>query len=267
MIVTTEAIVLKIHPWSQTSHMVTWLSAQHGKITTSVKGACRPKSAFLGQYDLFYTCELLFYRREHNGAHAIRECQPRVLREGLRPHWRKASLANYMTDLIAHVSLPQQEQAQLFSLLSHYLDRLAASSTPPLATLMLQFEIQLLHLLGLQPDLTTCPHCHSSERLWIQFSLASGRCVCSHLGQLAPREVPLTLHQGILRLFHRINVQSAPNGTFNGDFRGTNSLPSNLLLGLSRFLGMFIGFHLEVSAEVRRLTWEMVVTELTQKTV
>ena len=74
MIIQTQAIVLSIHPWSRTSHMVTWLTRDYGRIVTSVKGACRPKSAYLGQYDLFYTCLLDFYRKDRYGVHAIREC-------------------------------------------------------------------------------------------------------------------------------------------------------------------------------------------------
>ena len=50
----SEAICLDIRPWSRTSHVVEWLTP-HGKIRTLVKGAVRPKSAFLGQYDLNYT--------------------------------------------------------------------------------------------------------------------------------------------------------------------------------------------------------------------
>ena len=60
-IIKTHGIVLSIHPWSQTSHVVTWLTPDHGPVTTLVKGAVRPKSAFLGQYDLNYTCEIVYY--------------------------------------------------------------------------------------------------------------------------------------------------------------------------------------------------------------
>ncbi|MCL2104026.1 MAG: recombination protein O N-terminal domain-containing protein, partial [Kiritimatiellaeota bacterium] len=84
MIIKTEAVALQIRPWSKTSHIVTWLTPGHGCVVTAVKGACRPKSAFLGQYDLFYTCELLFYRRERGGIHAIRECTPLRRRDPLR---------------------------------------------------------------------------------------------------------------------------------------------------------------------------------------
>ena len=72
----TKGIVLDIHPWSRTSHVTTWLTPDHGPVTTLVKGAVRPKSSFLGQYDLFYTCELVYYARAKSELHAIREVSP-----------------------------------------------------------------------------------------------------------------------------------------------------------------------------------------------
>ena len=47
-----------------------------GPVTTVVKGAVRPKSAFLGQYDLNYTCEIVYYSRAKGELHALRECSP-----------------------------------------------------------------------------------------------------------------------------------------------------------------------------------------------
>ena len=63
--------------------MVSWLTPDTGVVSTVVKGAVRPKSAFLGQYDLFYECELVYYVRERGDAHAIREVSPLKMREGL----------------------------------------------------------------------------------------------------------------------------------------------------------------------------------------
>ena len=105
-ILRTEAIALRVSPFSRTSHVVTWLSPEHGRLATVVKGACRPKSAFLGQYDLFATCELLFYRRDHDGAHAIRECSPLEPRDELRDDWRRVTTASYLCDLLARVTQP-----------------------------------------------------------------------------------------------------------------------------------------------------------------
>ena len=89
-----EAICLDVRPWSRTSHVVSWLTP-HGRIVTLVKGAVRPKSAFLGQYDLNYTCEIVWYRRAKGDLHALRECSPLVLRENLRGDWRALLAAEH----------------------------------------------------------------------------------------------------------------------------------------------------------------------------
>ena len=81
--VKTEATCLRISPWSRTSHVVSWLTPS-GRVATLVKGAVRPKSAFLGQYDLFYRCDLLYYARASGDLHALREVTPRNLRAHLR---------------------------------------------------------------------------------------------------------------------------------------------------------------------------------------
>ena len=122
MILKSNAIVLAISAFSQTSHIITWLTRDYGRVTTAAKGACRVKSALLGQYDLFYTNELLFYRRSsHNGIHAIRECAPLNFREELRADWRAASAARYLTDLTARLSVSTAAR-EVYDDLSHALD-------------------------------------------------------------------------------------------------------------------------------------------------
>ena len=268
MIIRTQAITLQIRPWSRTSHMVTWLTPDHGKIVTAVKGACRPKSAFLGQYDFFYTCDLLFYRREHDGVHAIRECAPVLLREPLRHDWRAAAAAAYLADLTARVTVGHQDAAPLFALLTLTLDRLADTPQTPPRELILWCETHLLQLLGLMPDFTTCPLCHTADRPWLRFSLPSGRFLCPHLAQSQPGESTIALHRDVQTLFLTLcqSVQPPPGEQVFVDFASKkNHTKPNLILGLSRFLGMFIAFHLDVPSAVRRVTFEMLDTTPTQK--
>lgn len=263
MIIQTQAIALQIRPWSKTSHMVTWLTPDHGRIVTSVKGACRPKSAFLGQYDLFYTCDLLFYRRDNDGVHAIRECAPLDLREPLRENWRAAVAAAYVADLTARVSVGHQETGALFDLLSGTLDLLAHTPGGPARSLILWYETHLLRNLGVMPDLTLCPLCHPPERPWLRFSLPSGRFLCEHLSRPLPGEAALSLHRDVQNLFRALCQAGAPQDAdrlLAGLASNKSAARSNLLFGLSRFLGMFITFHLDVPSAVRRVALEMLDT-------
>lgn len=263
MIISSEATVLQIRHWSRTSHMVTWLTPDYGRIVTPVKGAVRPKSAFLGQYDLYYTCDLLFYRREYNGVHAIRECTPLKLRETLRNNWRNQSVASYIANLTAHVTPDQLSAQPLYTLLTQTLDLLNAPEPRTLPPLILWYEVHLLRHLGLLPDISTCPECHTPDILWLRFSIPSGRFTCHHSSKSHSGENSITLHRGVVRLFNRLLNSTTLEQLTELFFAFANNKSSgthNLLLGLSRFLGIFITFHLEVSATTRRIAWEMVET-------
>lgn len=150
-IIRCEAICLSIIPWSKTSHVVTWLTTC-GKVTTVVKGAERPKSAFLGQYDLNYTCEILYYARSKGDLHALRECVGVNRRDELRNDYRALAFAGYARYLIDHLVPQGPEAEEWYELLSRTLDALPAEQDA-LITSFLAFELEVLHLLGLEPEI------------------------------------------------------------------------------------------------------------------
>ena len=113
----TEAVCLDIRPWSRTSHIVTWLTPV-GKVATVVKGAVRPKSAFLGQYDLNYTCDILYYARAKGELHALRDCVPLDLRESLRGNYRALALAGYFRQLVSELAPSGPDCRPWYELLS-----------------------------------------------------------------------------------------------------------------------------------------------------
>ena len=160
-IIKTDGIVLAIHPWSRTSHIVTWLTPDHGCVTTLVKGAVRPKSAFLGQYDLFYTCDLLYYARARGDMHALRETTPRNLRESLRGRWRETAIAGYAAGLVKDLAPANGESAAWFEFMSSLLDRLETHSLIPLLELV-RLEMDVLRLAGWSPDFSTGRHSPST---------------------------------------------------------------------------------------------------------
>ena len=132
--------------------MVSWL-APHGKIVTSVKGAVRPKSAFLGQYDLNYTCEIIYYARARGEVHALRECTPLSMRENLRGDFRALALAGYFRSLAERFAPHGAECGEWHALLEDSLDRLDAGVAGPEAAVseMLFFDMKALATLGLDP--------------------------------------------------------------------------------------------------------------------
>ena len=170
----TEAVCLDIRPWSRTSHIVTWLTPV-GKVATVVKGAVRPKSAFLGQYDLNYTCDILYYARAKGELHALRDCVPLDLRESLRGNYRALALAGYFRQLVGELAPSGPDCRPWYELLS-------SSLTPQTSPLKLHpsnfftpsslvlFELRVLELAGLKPDFSS----YDRQADWSPFSIETG---------------------------------------------------------------------------------------------
>ena len=73
-ILKTTGFVLRLHPVTETSLIVTWFTSDHGKLRTMAKGARRPKSPFRGSVEPFYFDELLFLRSRRTDQDD-RECE------------------------------------------------------------------------------------------------------------------------------------------------------------------------------------------------
>lgn len=209
--VRAEAVCLGIHPWSKTSHIVSWLTPA-GRVATVVKGAVRPKSAFLGQYDLNYTCEIVYYARERGDLHVLREAAPLVRRDGLRESYRALVLAEYFRLLAAELAPSGPEARGWFELLADSLDRLADTRTGTVAGL-LEYELAALDLAGLAPD----------------FAAEKGR-----LTLRGERAIPVS--DAVARCCR--------------DPAGEKNL--QILLDAARVIGVFYSLHLDCAPEVRR---------------
>ncbi len=103
-IVKTSAIPIYWTDVSNTSRIVTWLTAHYGKLSTSIKGDQRKNSLFRGQYDLFSTSELLFYDRTNRDIHIAKECSLLTPRSAFRSDWRACAAAGYIAALFARTT-------------------------------------------------------------------------------------------------------------------------------------------------------------------
>ncbi len=213
----TSAICLRITPWSRTSHIVQWLTP-HGKIVTVVKGAMRPKSAFLGQYDLNYTCEILYYARAKGELRALRECVPLELRSELRQNFKALVIADYVRTNIGELAPMGAEAAEWYELLARTLERLRTAQADYLK-ILLQFECAALHLAGLSPELEA----------------NSG-------GFVLRGERRLPISPEVARCIQDLD----------------NEKNSKILLDAARVIGVFYTFHLDCAVETRRAVLKLI---------
>ena len=227
----TAALVLDIRPWSRTSHIVTWLTPERGPIATIVKGAVRPKSAFLGQYDLFYTCELVYYVRAKGELHAIREVAPVNAREYLRGRFRATALASYASYLVKEHCPHSSEADEWYGFLGGFLDGLEGDFD--FGRKMVSLEMAFLEMAGLSPDFTGADF--SAEV--VSFSIG--------LGRAGTGAKTLQLPSGAARLV-----------AAGAECADTESSAADITAAI-RFLGLFMRYHIDMPPDIRRNTLQL----------
>ncbi len=218
-----EAICLAVRPWSRTSHIVSWLTGA-GRVSTLVKGAVRPKSQFLGQYDVNYTCEILYYARARGELHALRECSAIDRRDRLRGDYRALALADYFRKTCGDLAPSGPEAEEWMQALDGALTSLAAREDPSTRDSLrrlLDFEMRILDMSGLSPDL--------SER---------------------PQDAAFQL-----RGERRIPVSGKTLACLRNP-GGERNL--KILVDAARVIGVFYAFHLDCASDVRRTVLRMI---------
>ncbi len=250
MIAKTPAIVLRYAPSGETSRVVTWLTPRTGRIATVLKGALRPKSGFLGQYDLFYTCELLYYRRPARQVYLAKECAPLKLRPAFRSDWRATALASYWTDLAARVSPAHAPQSSLYRWLELGLDTVLTAG--PSIGLCGWLELRLLRQLGLAPQLTACSGCQAALPLGrpTVFSAARGGLLCAACAR-HDRSEALPVPADIQAILQRWQQAATPEAALR--IRCTAAQTA----ALNRILGAFLRYHLDLALPSRQIALDI----------
>ena len=142
-------LVLRTYPLTESSLIVHWLTREQGRIATVAKGARRARSTFRGKVDLFFSAEFLFVRSRRSELHTLKELRVIDTHPRLRQDLSWLRRAAYGAALIEQATEADSPLPEVFELFSDFLDAIpAASSLVPVLT----FEVKLLDLLGLAPD-------------------------------------------------------------------------------------------------------------------
>lgn len=278
MIIKTQAIVLRMIPFSETSRVVIWLTREHGKIATIIKGAHRRRSPFVGQVDLFYTCELLVYLRLFQGLHIVKECSPLKPRTPLRSRWRATACASYFAEIVARISPLYAPHPELFRLLDTALDYFADQTALELG--LFWFELKLMKIMGFSPQLSECLICHHplkddnalpekagarsvhlaqkvhEARVASVFSFVRGGVLCKTCAPSVGAEaVPIAPDiLGMLRFWQSSRSWRTAQSA---------ACTPRQIRELERILGLFMQYHLEIGNPARGTALSILRTRLT----
>ncbi|MBL9176263.1 MAG: DNA repair protein RecO [Verrucomicrobiales bacterium] len=144
-----DGIILRVHPLTETSLVVRWLTAANGRIATVARGARNPKSPFAGRLDLFLTAALSFQRSRRSELHTLREVSVIGTFSRLRTDFARLTQASYAVGLVELVTETETPVPEIHQLCREFLRHLEMSPCQPRSIYAL--EARLLALGGLDP--------------------------------------------------------------------------------------------------------------------
>lgn len=156
----SSGLVLRLHPYSETSLIVRWLTPELGRIATLARGSLRPKSPFRGRLDLCYLARFTFLPSRRSTLHTLKEIELLNAFPRLRQDYPALREAAYAVQLIERLTEPDTPLPGLFDLLLAFLQSLAQDGPRPLRILAL--ELRLLDWSGQAPALPAAS-CHAGD--------------------------------------------------------------------------------------------------------
>ncbi|MFZ9853619.1 MAG: DNA repair protein RecO [Limisphaerales bacterium] len=144
-----EGVIVRMHPFSDTSLILHWITAEHGRFGTLARGIRKPKSGHAAPVDLLFTGTLGFVRSSRSHLHTFREFVPVERHERLRTDYGKLVQVAYAVALLERATEEDTPIPEFYALFRSWLSALSAQPGQP--RMVLAFEARLLVEMGLDP--------------------------------------------------------------------------------------------------------------------
>ena len=174
----TQAIVLKLVEFSETSCVVTLFTEDFGKIGALAKGARRPKSAFEGALDLLALVRIVFLRKSSDALDLLTEAKLQRRFRSAQRDLSRLYAGYYVAELLSELTDKGDPHRELFLAADRAL--LALDEQAPVPETVLRLELAALRLLGHMPSLATCVVCGKpvASEGRVPFAMTAGGVLC-----------------------------------------------------------------------------------------
>ncbi len=192
-LVNTDAIVLRTYNLAEADRIVLCLTRNAGLVRAVAKGARRMKSRFGAALEPFTFIKLDFYEKENRELVTISQAEILKSNFELAAHPDSTDALAYIAELVSEFAPPHEANDKLYRMVKACIDALASLADRP-NLVVRYFEVWLLRLAGLFPDLSACARCNKrfvdAELVYVD-SEARPRCyACSHgLGAVLSIEI------------------------------------------------------------------------------
>lgn len=192
-LLTTPAILLRSHPYSETSRILRFLSREAGVVSAMARGVRRPGSRSAPGLDTFAQGALTLYVKQGRDLQTLKEFTIDRPRRGLgRDPLRLAAAAVIGELVLRHGG--EGGDAALFDTVAESLDVLEHVEHHEVAGHLLAEGWGIVGALGYQPQLGHCPRCGrelgANDVGRFDFEAAGVRCGECSVGSSGPRVGP-----------------------------------------------------------------------------
>jgi len=157
-LITTDAIVLRTYNLAEADRIVVCLTRTSGLVRAVARGARRMKSRFGAAFEPFTLIKLVFYERENRDLVTISQAEITKSQFALAGRLETAEVLAYMAELVGEFAPPHEANEKLFRMVVACVDAIGAA--PEGARLLSRyFEVWMLRLAGLFPDVRSCAQC------------------------------------------------------------------------------------------------------------
>lgn len=194
-IITTRAVLLRSHPYSESSRILRFLTEDHGVVAVMARGARKRSRG--GGLDLFQESMLTLQMKEGRDLQTLRESTALRTRRKLGSHPLRLSAAGVLAELVLkhHGEAPGPE---VFHALALGLEQLDGVETEAVVPVLLARGWELVAALGFHPQIRTCVQCGdplTEEIGRFDFDAGGVRCPRCGQGMAAPRVGPRAREQ------------------------------------------------------------------------
>lgn len=229
----TEAIVINRKDYRETSYLLSFFTADFGKIHAQAKGAKRRIDKFGSRFVPLSFNKIVFYESVQGSLNIISQADLLEHFSGIDKDIEKYCYGSYFLELINAAMGIGDKNKEIFILLKNFLNFIDKEDKIP--HIVQVFEIKFLNLSGFKPSLDCCVHCNSQMIDKSKFSYVLGGLLCEKCFSV-DRSAQSLMPGTIATLKHIEKIELA-------NIHGFKIMPS-VFAELEKILRIFINYHI-----------------------
>jgi len=156
-ILKAEGIVIRTMRFGETSKLVTFFTREHGLVKVIAKGSRATKSRFGAALEVPTVARIIYYDKETRDLQTLSHAEVSEYFPDLHDDLKKWGLACVCCELVNRSQKGTESKSSLYPILLHTLQAMNQAKEPEL--FLWGFQMKLLGVLGVAPNLQTCLNC------------------------------------------------------------------------------------------------------------